>query len=62
MPVPQVAVRRARGLDGVQSLAHGAVADRVEVDLEPFSVELGHDLLEKLWFDHRDAACVFLAL
>ncbi len=57
----EVAVRGARRLDRVESLAHGAVADRVEVHLEAVGVELRHRLLEELRLDHRDAAHVLLA-
>ena len=52
------AVRLLRGLDGVQRVADGAVADRVHVHLEVARVEECDDALEVLGRDHRDPVVV----
>ena len=49
---------RAGGLDRVERLAHRAVADRVEVRLEPERVEPGDVALERLGVDLAQAAVV----
>src|SRR5262245_38371577 len=52
----EIAIRLARGFNGVQRLANRRVADRMEVHLEALSVELRHGRLELLRLDHRYAA------
>ena len=49
---------RAGRLDGVERLADGAVAERVEVRLEPEGVEPDDGLLEDLGVDEVDAPVV----
>jgi HAAS domain-containing protein len=51
-------VRLLRRFDRVERLAHGAVADRVEMHLEAVAVEEGHDAGELLGLVHADAAVV----
>ena len=43
MPRAANAVRGPGGLDGVQRVADRAVAERVEVNLEPFTVQRGDE-------------------
>ena len=52
------AVGLLRRLDDIQSVANGAVADRVHVHLEVPRVEERDDALEILGRDHRDPVVV----
>ncbi len=51
----------SRRLDGVERLTHGAVAQRMEVHLEPFGVE-GHDgVVQQRRVDEREPVVLCLA-
>ena len=58
VPVAVAAVRGDRVLDRVEALAHGAVADRVEVQLEAEPVELGGRGVQHRGVDERDPGVV----
>ena len=58
MAVVARAVREQGGLDRVEPLAHGPLGERVEVHLEPETVELGDVALQRLGLDERDAPVV----
>ena len=51
-------VRLPGGRDGIECLAHGPVADGVEMRLEPERVEARDVPLERLGIDHAQAAVV----
>ena len=48
MPVVVGPICRPRCFEGVERLAHGAVADGVDVHLEAFTVQPGHVPLQRV--------------